>query len=107
MKLVFEEKDDKFVEPLHKLFFRPNSPSEFLWLSNRDGWKHLYLYDVQDGLKKQVTSGEWEITQFNGFLNNDEVLITSTKVSPLERHCYIANIENSKLTQITKGKGIF
>jgi dipeptidyl aminopeptidase/acylaminoacyl peptidase len=33
----------------------------FLWLSERDGWKHLYHYDQRGNLKTQLTSGPWEL----------------------------------------------
>ncbi|HEX8316164.1 MAG TPA: DPP IV N-terminal domain-containing protein, partial [Flavisolibacter sp.] len=46
IKTLFEEKDEKYVEPLVPMQFVPNKPNEFLWQSNRDGWNHVYLYDV-------------------------------------------------------------
>src|SRR4029078_11425282 len=44
MKTVFEEHDDKYVEPQVPVLFVKNNPSQFIWQSNRDGWNHLYLY---------------------------------------------------------------
>ena len=46
VKTLFEEKNDKWVEPEHTAVFLPNSNTEFLWLSERDGFMNLYLYDV-------------------------------------------------------------
>jgi len=38
--------------------------NEVIWCSERDGWSHLYLYDLATGqLKNQITSGEWAVTQ--------------------------------------------
>ncbi len=38
--------------------------NEAIWYSERDGWAHLYLYDVTTGkVKNQVTSGEWAISE--------------------------------------------
>jgi dipeptidyl aminopeptidase/acylaminoacyl peptidase len=38
--------------------------NEVIWCSERDGWSHLYLYDLTSGkLKNQITSGEWTVTQ--------------------------------------------
>ena len=38
--------------------------NEVIWCSERDGWSHLYLYDLASGrLKNQITSGEWTVTQ--------------------------------------------
>lgn len=34
--------------------------NEILWISERDGWRHLYLYDAADGrVKRQLTEGKW------------------------------------------------
>ncbi|WP_010696153.1 DPP IV N-terminal domain-containing protein [Saccharopolyspora spinosa] len=32
-----------------------------LWLSERSGWKHLYLYDIEGNLIRQLTEGEWPV----------------------------------------------
>jgi dipeptidyl aminopeptidase/acylaminoacyl peptidase len=38
--------------------------NEIIWFSERDGWGHLYLYDLTTGkLKNQITSGDWTVTQ--------------------------------------------
>ena len=35
---------------------------ELLWISERDGWRHIYLYDVPSGkVKQQLTKGEWVV----------------------------------------------
>ncbi len=40
-------------------YYLPES-EEMLWISERDGWRHLYLYDIATGqVKKQITKGEW------------------------------------------------
>jgi len=41
-----------------------SASNEVIWCSERDGWSHLYLYDLATGrLKNQITSGEWPVTQ--------------------------------------------
>ena len=58
VKTLFEERNDRYVEPLHGLFFLETDPSKFIWQSRRDGWNHLYLYDTEGKLLSQVTHGE-------------------------------------------------
>jgi dipeptidyl-peptidase-4 len=107
VKILFEEKDNEFVEPLNPMTFLPNSNDKFLWSSERDGYNHLYLYDTEGRLIKQVTQGKWIITSFNGFDKTGKlVYITSTKESPIERHFYKVNIESGKLERITKEPGM-
>ncbi|MCU7494245.1 MAG: S9 family peptidase [Ignavibacteria bacterium] len=105
LKTLFEEKDSKYVEPLNGPIFIKNS-NRFLWLSRRDGWNHLYLYDTEGSLIKQLTKGEWEITDFNGFdLENKNALITSTQDGVLERHVYKVNLETGKSKKLTEARG--
>ncbi|MEW6508995.1 MAG: S9 family peptidase [Bacteroidota bacterium] len=107
VKILFEEKDNEFVEPLNPMIFLPNSNNRFLWLSERDGYNHFYLYDTEGKLIKQVTQGKWVITSFNGFDKTGKfIYITSTKDSPIERHFYKVNIESGKLEKITKEPGM-
>jgi dipeptidyl-peptidase-4 len=46
IKTLFEEKNERYVEPSHSLYFLPGNSQQFVWLSRRDGWNHLYLYDI-------------------------------------------------------------
>ncbi|HYG53077.1 MAG TPA: DPP IV N-terminal domain-containing protein, partial [Flavobacteriales bacterium] len=61
IKTLFEENDVKYIEPLVPLMVVKNNANQFIWQSNRDGYKHLYLYDFNGKLIKQLTSGKWEI----------------------------------------------
>jgi dipeptidyl-peptidase-4 len=102
VKTLFEEKNDKYVEPETPLYFIPGSPNKFVWLSERDGYKHAYLYDTDGNLLKQLTKGEWVITDFDGFDKDGKYLFfTATKESPLERHYYRLEFKNDKLEKIT------
>ena len=106
LKVLFEEKSDKYVEPQQDLVFLPNSNDKFIWQSQRDGFNHLYLYDTEGKLIKQVTQGKWVVTNFNGFDKTAKnVFVTTTKESPMERHLYKVNIENGKMERITKESG--
>lgn len=106
VKILFEEKNDKYVEPENELIFLPNSNDKFLWFSQRDGFNHLYLYDTDGNLIKQVTKGNWVVTQFNGFDDKGKnIFITSTKESPIERHYYKVNLKSGEITKLTKEIG--
>lgn len=104
---LFEEKHEKYIEPEDPMIFLPNSSDLYLWFSERDGWKHLYLYSVKKGLIKQLTKGAWDITRFEGFdKEGKNIFITSTKESPIERHSYKVNIEKGEITKLTDGTGV-
>jgi dipeptidyl-peptidase-4 len=104
MKTLFEEKDDKYVEPLVPMLFLKNDPSKFIWQSNRDGWNHLYLYDTSGKMLGQLTKGDWEVVDVKGLDSKGENLFfVSTQVSPLTRNLYALNLKTGKSRRITTG----
>jgi len=106
VKSLFEEKNDKYVEPLHGLYFLKTKPDQFLWQSQRDGWDHLYLYDISGKLIKQVTTGNWSVTELIGTNTNDsKVFYTSTQESPLENHIYSVDIKSGSEKKLSLIKG--
>jgi dipeptidyl-peptidase-4 len=103
---LFQETNSKYVQPLHGVIFVENHPDEFIWISRRDGWNHLYLYNTDGKLIKQLTKGEWEVTDLSGFdSKGNNVYFTATKESPLENNFYSVNIESGKITRITGEPG--
>ncbi len=66
-KTLFEEENPKYVEPENPLYFRPGHNDQFIWQSERDGYNHLYLFNTDGKLIRQLTSGEWVVTGFLGY----------------------------------------
>ena len=106
VKTLFEEKNDKYVEPLHPAVFLTKKPNQFIWQSQADGYNHLYLYDSNGKLLKQLTKGNWIVTDFLGFNDSETVAFyISTEKSPIERHVYAVNIETGKNICLTTEPG--
>ena len=98
IKTLFEEKNDRYVEPEHPAVFLKNDPTKFIWWSERDGYNHLYLYDLEGNLIKQLTKGNWVVTAYHGMSTDESRLfITATKETPLERHLYSVDINSGKM----------
>lgn len=107
VKTLFEEKDEKYVEPLVPMQFVAGRPDEFLWQSNRDGWNHVYLYDVNGRQMKQLTKGEWEVTEVKGFdAKGENLFYISTEESPLTRNLYRLNLRSGKKDRLTKESAV-
>jgi Dipeptidyl aminopeptidases/acylaminoacyl-peptidases len=103
---LFEEKSDKWVEPEHPAQFLTKNPTQFVWQSPRDGWNHLYLYDINGKLIKQLTKGEWEVSDVKEISPDDRyIYYTSTAVSPLERHLFRVDVKSGKTVQLTSERG--
>lgn len=104
VKTLFEEKDEKYVEPLVPMLFLKNDPSKFIWQSNKDGWNHLYLYSSTGKLLKQLTKGPWEVLDVKGFdAKGEQLFYVSTEESPITRNLYVLNIKTGKTRRITQG----
>jgi dipeptidyl-peptidase-4 len=107
IKTLFEEKDAKYVEPQHELTFLPENNNEFIWWSQRDGFMHLYRYNTQGKLLNQITKGSWIVNELAGFRKEkQELIITATKESPLEKHIYKVNWINGKMEKLDEAAGM-
>lgn len=106
-KTLFEETNDKYVHPMHPMVFLPNSKTgQFVWQSERDGYNHLYLYNGDGTLVKQLTKGNWIVTDFAGFdPKGTKAFYTSTTESGITRNFYSVELKSGKTTRITKGEG--
>lgn len=105
IKTLFTEKDAKYVEPNEPMIFLSNG--NFIWHSERDGYRHLYLYDNEGKLIRQLTQGNWVVVDF---LTIDEkerfTYFTSTEVSPVERQLYAVEIASGRRLKLTQEEGV-
>jgi dipeptidyl aminopeptidase/acylaminoacyl peptidase len=109
----------KVIDTLHDdAWIREAAPSgsgvEFLrdnrrvwFLSERDGWMHLYTLDVtaEGATPVQLTSGRWEITASELSRDGRRFYITSNEVHPGERHLYAVPIDGGERTRLTSMTG--
>ena len=105
VKVLFEEENPRYVEPCEPMIFTPKG-DQFLWYSMRDGYKHLYLYNLDGTLVKQVTQGEYEVEGFIQFDRKGEnIFIYANKGNLAGRDAYRVNLKNGEMTRLTDGKG--
>jgi dipeptidyl-peptidase 4 len=91
-----------FFAGIDDLFFFPADREEFLWVSDRDGWSHLYRYDYNGNLLTQVTSGDWEVTNVHAVNSELETIwYESTEVNPLERHLFSIQLDGNNKHRYT------
>jgi dipeptidyl-peptidase-4 len=82
------------------------SGKQFLWASERAGFRHLYLYDVEGKLEKQLTSGNWQVDDIAGIDEKGRrVFYTSTEESPAERQLYSVALDGTNKRRISKAEG--
>ncbi|HSG67196.1 MAG TPA: DPP IV N-terminal domain-containing protein, partial [Bacteroidales bacterium] len=106
VKTLFEEKSDKYVEPEDDLVFLNESPGQFIWISERDGYRHLYLFDANEGLIRQLTTGQWVVKDFLGLDPGDKyAYFTATMESPLNSDVFKVSLKNGEIEKISPKNG--
>jgi dipeptidyl-peptidase 4 len=95
--LILTDQNDTYYDPsfIDAITF---STKYFTYVGEKDGYRHLYLYNANGGLRRQLTSGKWDIT---GFLGCDTIknrfFYQSAEESPLRRSVYYADLKGDKL----------
>ena len=103
---LYRETSEKYVEPLHPIEFLPWNHTQFILQSQKDGYNHLYLYNTDGKLLKQLTSGPWVVLKVVGFNKKTQsVIILSNEKHLLQSNLYAVNIKTGKRTLLDRGIG--
>jgi dipeptidyl-peptidase-4 len=115
--LIFTERDKGWIDATDDLYFLKDG-KRFIWLSNRDGFSHLYLYTMEGRLVRQITKGKWSACSINGgpswilksIASIDEdggwIYFGSKEKSSIERHLYKIKLDGTGLQRITEQDGM-
>ena len=105
VKTLFEEKHDKWVEPENPVWFIPGS-SDFLWLSERDGFMHAYRYSSNGDFKGQVTKGDWLVKSILGLdKSKKNLIVEGTTEDGLGNRVLSINLKSGKQNVINYSVG--
>jgi len=111
---IMRETNEGWVNVHDDLHFLENG--NFLWLSERDGFAHLYRFDANGELVNRITRGEWALRRSGGasgmnqsvaFIGNvqQQIYFTSLEKASTERHLYRINVDGSGMQRITTEEG--
>ena len=102
-ELMYEEKNKYFIEINDDWWFLKDG-KHFLFTSEMDGYRHLYLYSFDGKTKTQVTKGKFEVTEVNGVdAANKRIFYTMAYPNPLTRHLFVTDFAGKKPVQLTEG----
>ncbi len=103
-KTLFQDKTPAWIDsPGNPYWLKDGS---FIWTSPRDGWKHLYHYDKDGKLIRQITKGDWEVGQFFGVdQKTGWVYFSGTKEDPIGQHVYRIKTDGTGMELLTKSGG--
>ncbi|TPE42703.1 S9 family peptidase [Pontibacter mangrovi] len=103
--VVLKETDKAYIDVTDDLTYLKDG-KHFIHSSEVEGFNHLYLYNMSGKLVRQITKGDWEVSQFVGYdEKNDRLYYMSTEVSPLERHLYSISSKGKKKNRLTQQAG--
>ncbi len=103
--LLYEEKNKYFVE-INDDWWWLKDGKNYLFTSEMNGFRHLYLYGLDGKSKKQVTKGNYEVTDVNGVDEvNKRIFFTMAYPTPLDRHVFVTDFMGGTTTQLTSGNG--
>ena len=89
-KVALTENSDTWINLHFDLVFLKDK-KHFVWASERDGFKHLYLYRTNGQLVRQITSGDWAVDSLKGIDEKKGIVyFAGRKDTPLESHLYSA-----------------
>jgi dipeptidyl-peptidase-4 len=95
-----------FYAGVQDLMSFPDKSNEFFWVSDRDGYQHIYRYDYSGKLVQQVTHGNWSVTRIEGTDAAAHIIyFTSTDPTPLERQLWQIKFDGTGLKRITMSTG--
>lgn len=104
-ELIYEETNPYYVRITDDLTFLEGG-KHFIITSEKDGYLHIYLYDMEAREMMPVTKGNFDVQDFYGLdEENGLVYYLARKESPLTNHLYVANLDGSNVRQLTQGKG--
>jgi dipeptidyl-peptidase 4 len=94
-EVIFTDTDEAWVDVMNEWLWIDQG-TRFLWLSERDGWRHLYVVSVVDRSVKLLTVGEYDVINVCGVdEKNGWVYFTASPEEATQRHLYRVSIDGT------------
>ena len=104
---LYRETSDKYVEPQNPIQFLPWDNTKFVMQSQKDGYNHLYLFDINGKELKQITSGKWVVMDLVGFnTKKKSILYTSNEIHPTNSNLWTVEVKSGERHLLGQGIGV-
>lgn len=104
-RVIYTEEDKSYIEINDDWYFFKDNTG-FLITSEKDGYRHLYHYDMTGNLIRQLTKGKWEVVDVLGVdEKHRKVYYTSAEKSPMDKDIYSITLEGKKKSRLSSRKG--
>ena len=104
-KVMLDEKNKYYIDIHDNLTFLENG-KEFIWTSEKDGYNHIYLYDMDGKEKRSLTSGDYDVTAFYGVdEKNKKIYYQAADRTPMEKRVFEVGYKGKKPRLLDKRSG--
>lgn len=102
--VMYTEENKAYIDVPEILFLKDGKT--FIINSEKDGWNHLYHFDLSGKQLKQITQGNWDVDQIYGINEKSKTIFVSTsEVNSTERYVYALSLDGKQKKQLTKRNG--
>ena len=102
---IFTENDAAYIDVTDNLTFL-NDGKYFIWTSEKSGYNHIYLYNLKGKQVRQITKGNYDVTDFYGIdESNNTVYFASSERSPMHRDVYAVQLNGKNKKTLTNKTG--
>jgi dipeptidyl-peptidase-4 len=104
-EILFSENDKYYIDVHDNTTFTDDGQS-LIWTSEKSGFNHIYLVNLENGQSQQVTTGNWEVTKYHGMNQDDnKVFYTSNEEGAINKSLYRINLDGSNKTKLSEDLG--
>ena len=104
-KTMLEEKNEYFIDINDHMTFINNK--EFIWLSEKDGYNHIYVYNIKGKEVSQLTKGTWDVTEFYGVdTENKMVYYQAAAEKSVNREVYAVSLDGGESKKMSLAAGV-
>ncbi len=104
---IYDEKNKYYLETdMYDNIEYLNDKKHFIFTSEKNGYNHIYYREIYGDQEKQITSGNWDVTNFYGYdADNKLFYYQSAETSPINRDVYVINLKGKKKSKLSKKEG--
>lgn len=95
-KLILQDTNKRYVDSDWIQALKFTTGGGFAYVSEKDGFAHIYLYDNKGVMRRQITSGNWDVTKLYGVDASGTVFYQSAEESPIRRAVYAVDAKGRK-----------
>jgi len=106
--ILFSESNKYYISEVGDRYINFLSDKKhFIVFSERDGYSHLYLYNISGKFERQLTFGNYDVTDFLGFnAEKKSIYYSSSEPSPIQKAVYSIGLDGKEKQRLTEHAGI-